>query len=227
LSLDHQPDYIQIISWNDFGESHYIGPLDERQYVAFDIGKAPFNYVSGMPHDGWREFLPYLISLYKTGTASVTREGLVSWYRLNPNGACGDGGTTGNTAYQLQLEFSPNVMMEDRIFYSALLSSPAQVTVSINGAGRPGTWDQTPYGGVGLYHGSVAIRGATGPVIVSISRNGEHIATVNGAPITTSCNKGLNNYNAWVGSDIARASAPTSSGTNLGDLNCTQGFWRV
>ncbi|KAH8904986.1 putative alpha-1,3-glucanase [Coniochaeta sp. PMI_546] len=224
LALDHQPDYIEIISWNDFGESHYIGPLDEKQYFAFDIGKAPFNYVSEMPHDGWRQFLPYIISLYKTGVATLTQEGLVAWYRLNPNGACGDGGTTGNTASQLQLEYSPNVIMEDRIFYSALLTASAQVTVSINGAGRTGTWDQTPYGAVGIYHGSVAIGGATGRVVVTLSRDGQNIATVNGASLTRVCAKNLNNYNAWVGSANGPTISTASSGPNLASLNCTLGF---
>lgn len=222
LSLDHQPDYIEIISWNDFGESHYIGPLDNKQYVAFDLGNAPFNYVSDMPHDGWRQFLPYIMYLYKTSTAFVTQEGLVTWYRLNPNGACGDGGTTGNTASQLQLEYSPNVMMEDRIFYSALLAAPAQVTISINGAGRTGTWDQTPFAGVGVYHGSVPIGGATGPAVVTVSRGGQTIATVNGASITTVCS--LNNYNAWVGSAAGPPIGAVNSGITLAGLNCTQGF---
>jgi hypothetical protein len=40
-----KPEFVQIISWNDYGESHYIGPLDDRQYEAFDIGMAPYNYV--------------------------------------------------------------------------------------------------------------------------------------------------------------------------------------
>lgn len=26
ISMPDQPDFIQIISWNDYGESHYIGP---------------------------------------------------------------------------------------------------------------------------------------------------------------------------------------------------------
>jgi hypothetical protein len=26
-----QPEFINIISWNDYGESHYIGPLDNKQ----------------------------------------------------------------------------------------------------------------------------------------------------------------------------------------------------
>jgi len=47
-----QPDFVQIISWNDYGESHYIGPLNDRAYGAFDRGLAPYNYVLDMPHDG-------------------------------------------------------------------------------------------------------------------------------------------------------------------------------
>ena len=224
ITIDRRPDYIQIISWNDFGESHYVGPLDERQYEAFDIGRAPFNYVRGMPHDGWRETLPYYISMYKYGTATITQERVVSWYRVNKNGACSDGGTTGNTANQLQFEYSPNVMMQDRIFYDALLTSNAQVQVSIGGVVQQGGWDQQPYGGVGLYHGSVAIGSASGPVVLTLMRGGTAIATINGASITSTCTNGLNNYNPWVGSGrgpVVSAVTPTG---NVALLPCVKGF---
>lgn len=56
-----QPEFVEVISWNDYGESHYIGPLHDEEYDAFDIGKGPFNYALQMPHDGWRLFLPFLI----------------------------------------------------------------------------------------------------------------------------------------------------------------------
>jgi hypothetical protein len=72
-----QPDFVQIISWNDYGESHYIGPLYE--YEAFSVGKAPFNYAHAMPHDGWCLFLPYYIDTYKNGKASIKKEGVVGW----------------------------------------------------------------------------------------------------------------------------------------------------
>ncbi len=48
----------------------------QRQvYVAFGTSKgdAPFNYALGMPHDGWRQLLPYMITMWKTGTATVTQ----------------------------------------------------------------------------------------------------------------------------------------------------------
>ncbi|KAJ5498736.1 Glycoside hydrolase family 71 [Penicillium expansum] len=43
-----QPDLVQIISWSDFGESHYIGPLPKGDYKAFEVGKAPYDYIAGL-----------------------------------------------------------------------------------------------------------------------------------------------------------------------------------
>ncbi len=70
-----QPEYVEIITWNDFGESHHIGPLRANAYVAFDSthGNAPFNYALDRPHDGWRTFpaFPY-------------RHGEVQYHLLQP-----------------------------------------------------------------------------------------------------------------------------------------------
>ncbi|KAL3476673.1 glycosyl hydrolase family 71-domain-containing protein [Aspergillus californicus] len=162
ISLDRQPDFIQIISWNDYGESHYIGPLDDRQYEPFDIGRAPFNYVS----------------MYKSETASITEECLVAWYRVNKNGACSDGGTTGNTANQLQFEYSANAMMEDRVFYDVLLTSNAQVQVSIGGVGGStiatimgASITSSCNGGLNNYNSWVG--SASGPSITPVKTTGE------------------------------------------------------
>lgn len=240
LSIDNPPDYVQIISWNDYGESHYIGPLDDKQYEAFDSthGKAPFNYVKNMPHDGWRAFLPFVISLFKAGTASFNKEGITAWYRVNPNDACNNGGTTGNTANQLQYEYLPEAIIKDRIFYTALLGSSTnvQVQVSINGVIQPTTAfddDGKPYGGIGLYHGSVPIpSGVTGPVIIKLLRGSTVLATITGSPITKSCTVSptsgiaLQNYNAWVGSALSSStSGPYSSSIPPpSSSSCISGF---
>jgi hypothetical protein len=81
-----RPEYVQIITWNDFGESHHIGPLRDKSYEAFDRGNSPYNYVLQKPHDGWREFLPYLIDLAKTNSTTFTRENFVAWHRPHPVG---------------------------------------------------------------------------------------------------------------------------------------------
>ncbi|KAK1573339.1 family 71 glycosyl hydrolase [Colletotrichum navitas] len=200
--LAMRPEYVQILTWNDFGESHYIGPLHEKQFGAFEYGRAPFNYVRDMPHDGWRLLLPFLIDLYKYGTATITKEGLVTWYRLHPGDAGDSGGTTGNTSSHGQELFHPAEIMEDKIVYSALLTGPAQVTVSVGGVAEEGSWDEdgVPKGGVGVYHGSVPFNGRTGEVVVTVHRGSEVAVQVQGRPITTECSHGgMNNWNAWVG----------------------------
>lgn len=153
-----QPDFVQIISWNDYGESHYIGPLyNIDKYEAFSVGEAPVNYAHGMPHDGWRLFLPYYIDIYKNGKASITKEGVVGWYRPNPSSECNDGGTAAITASQLQYEFRPAEVVQDKIFYSALLTSMATVTVTVGGVSIPATWQDIPDGGVGVYRSIIPV----------------------------------------------------------------------
>lgn len=30
MKRENQPEYLQIITWNDWGESHYVGPLRDK-----------------------------------------------------------------------------------------------------------------------------------------------------------------------------------------------------
>ncbi|KAK9241814.1 glycosyl hydrolase family 71-domain-containing protein [Lipomyces tetrasporus] len=204
-----QPEFVEIISWNDYGESHYIGPLYDNAFALLTIGQGPYNYAANMPHDGWRLFLPF--------------EGLVSWYRLNPATACATGETTGNTASQLQIEFEPYGIVQDKVFYSALLASSATVTVSIGGVVQTGTWENAPDGGIGIYHGSVPFNGDTGKVIVTISRSGTTIAQIVGQSITTSCTDGIENWNAWVGSATATNDISATPSLTLSERVCVNG----
>ncbi|APA15443.1 hypothetical protein sscle_14g102130 [Sclerotinia sclerotiorum 1980 UF-70] len=217
-----QPDFVEILTWNDFGESHYIGPLHEEQFDLFEMG--PYNFVTNMPHDGWRLFLPYLIDTYKKGIASITEEGLVTWYRINPlSSGCSTNGTTGNTASQLQLEFSPEEVVQDKIFFSALLTSMADISVTIGGVSLPASWDKIPSGNIGIFHGSVSYNGEIGVVVVTVSRSGTLIASVNGASITTSCTDGFMNLNAWVGSAVGEIIPAASPNLKISDQVCIAG----
>lgn len=219
-----QPDFVEIISWNDYGESHYIGPLrDITEYQAFDVGKAPFNYAEKMPHDGWRILLPYWIDTYKNGKATVNDERVMGWYRVNPAAACADGNTTGNTASQLQYEFKPLEIVQDKIFYSALLGSSATVTVTVGGVSIPATWEDIPDGGVGVYHGSVGYGAFYGDVVIAISRNGNLITEFSGPAITTSCTNGLANWNAVVGSARGGTAVNVSPKLSISEQTCIEG----
>ncbi|RAL64388.1 hypothetical protein DID88_001864 [Monilinia fructigena] len=103
LSIDPQPEWVEIITWNDYGEFHYIGPLHEEEYptILDSIhGNASYNFANNMAHDAF---------------------------------ACSDGYTTGNAASQLQIEFYPTHVVQDKIFYSALLAEAGTVTVTVGG----------------------------------------------------------------------------------------------
>lgn len=194
------PGFVEIISWNDYGESHYIGPLREHAMATFGVGQAPYNYVTNMPHDGWRLFLPFLVDAYKFGTATIDKEGLTVWHRPQPAAAVSSDGTTGNTASQHRIEFSLTKMVQDHIFFSALLGSPAKVTVTVGGVALPASWARQPEGDVGIYHGSVLFESHREEVAVTLHRNSRKVAQAQGSSISTDCTQGLRNWNAWVGS---------------------------
>ncbi|KAI8314378.1 Mutanase [Colletotrichum sp. SAR11_240] len=219
----NQPDYVEIISWNDYGESHHIGPLRPNAMEAFVTGRAPFNFARDMPHDGWRMTLPFWIDYYKNGKATVTKEGIMGWFRTTPVATCSDGETSGNTASQLQLEFSPAEVMQDRIFFSAVLGSHADVTVNVGGTSQAGTWTSVPDGGIGVYHGSVPFQGR-GSVTISLQRGGANIATIDGGSITDNCaERGLTNWNAWVGSAMAAGSISATPALSRSEQTCIKG----
>jgi hypothetical protein len=206
-----QPEYVQILSWNDFGESHYIGPLWEKQMGLFDVGRAPVNYARGMPHDGWRRFLGFYIAVYKTGKVPCTigrgGEGVVVYYRTAPALACWSGGTTGNVAgHGDQVVMRPEEVLEDEVFFSVLLDSDEGVWVVVEIGGRvmQGRFNRAPAAGrgtPGVYMGSVPFGGNTGDVVVTVWRHGRLIATARGGRgISTKCENNVQNWNAVVAS---------------------------
>ena len=218
-----QPEFVEIITWNDWGESHYIGPLHDDAYAPFSIGEAEFNYAENMPHDGWRQFLPFVIDTYKSGNAEITQEGVVAWYRLTSSTACDTGYTPGNTASELQLEFEPYDVVQDKIFFSALLGSAADVTVSIGGNEQVASWTYTPDGGIGIYHGSISFTGFTGTVVVTVTRDGSVIAQMTGEEILADCPNTWENWNAWVGYAMSDATISATPALDLSDRVCVNG----
>lgn len=114
----------------------------------------------------------------------------------------------GNTASQLQIEFEPKDIIEDSIYYSVLLTSEADVTVTVTVGGVStvgSSWRNKPAGGVGIFHGSVPMNGRTGEVSITVRRGGTQIATLPGPSITTDCQEGIANYDAWAGGVLYKA----------------------
>jgi len=131
---------MQIISWNDYGEAHYIGPIHEQ-----GIPQGAATYVTSNPHDAWRELLPYYIDAYKSGnlssipptnnTASINPSAvqfsaedpvadlLTYWYRVNPSSAGSSGGTTGKQPCYGQPILHPGLVSQDQLFVTAMVTA--------------------------------------------------------------------------------------------------------
>ncbi|KAM7195892.1 alpha-1,3-glucanase [Naviculisporaceae sp. PSN 640] len=183
--LEVQPEFVQILTWNDYGESHYIGPVRELPaQQLMHAGGAPVDYVTGLEHDGWRKLLPFYIGLYKSAAAPAVEESVVAYYRTNPGTACSSGGTTGNNPAFGQTELPPDQMVEDSVFFTALLNSPAddvQVSIGGNKDAQTAEFLSKPQSeGAGIYTGKVAFAGRTGEVIVSVLRGGSVVAEAKG-----------------------------------------------
>lgn len=136
-----------------------------------------------MSHDGWGAMLPFLIDTYKNGEATFNTEQLFVWHRINPTGSgCDFGGTSGNTASQLQIEFEPQTIVEDAVFVSALLSYDASIVVQIGSTLYGPDWAVIPFNHQGMFFVSVPFSGSTGDVRVCLTRNGADVLCVDSDP---------------------------------------------
>ncbi|EJF61327.1 glycoside hydrolase [Dichomitus squalens LYAD-421 SS1] len=93
-----QPDFVEIITWNDAGESHYIG---NNWPEAISGAPAIQAYSNGYDHTSWQDVLAPFITAYKAGKTSlkdVTPFGAFAgayWYRPLLKGASCSGDSLG------------------------------------------------------------------------------------------------------------------------------------
>ncbi|KAL9087001.1 MAG: hypothetical protein Q9165_006829 [Trypethelium subeluteriae] len=204
--LDVKPQFVEIVTWNDYGESHYINDIDEAGIPSDNEGNSAATYVNGYDHSGWRSLLPYYIALYKGNSAPAIDEEIIQyWYRLAPAASGSAGDVTGNDCPS-SVNIAPTTdstcypidqILEDAVFFTALVESlPATITFQI-GNEDP---ESIPATQVGLNHFSRSFTGKTGNVTVGIERNGSPVASGTGPAIMDSWPNGVAIYNAWVGS---------------------------
>lgn len=72
---------VEVITWNDFGESHYLGPIK---------GSQPNSqaWVNGFDHTAWLDLTSYFATAYKTGSyPTVSQDKVYLWARPHPKDA--------------------------------------------------------------------------------------------------------------------------------------------
>ncbi|OMP82723.1 Glucan endo-1,3-alpha-glucosidase agn1 [Diplodia seriata] len=191
------PRFVEIITWNDYGESHYISPLSSRHY---DDGSS--KWANDMPHSGWASIAAAYALAYKSGATSVTAahvaasggDRIVYWYRPQPKGL--DCTATDNVGEPP----AGAAQVADSVFVVALLGAPA--TVEVVSGGNAAVSREVGAGAsvveVPLAVGGQGFRVLRDGVVVL---EGESEKAVSGT-----CVCGLYNFNAYVGT----LPAPTS-----------------
>jgi glucan endo-1,3-alpha-glucosidase len=65
--LSMQPDFIELQTWNDAGESHYMG----NSWIEAIVGTPIVNYSQPYDHTGYWQILPAFINAYHTGATTT------------------------------------------------------------------------------------------------------------------------------------------------------------
>lgn len=176
-----QPDFIEIITWNDYGESSYIGPVDGATPYDSEINSSA--WVSGYDHTAWISLAQYYITAYKNAAyPAITANKLYWWYRSHPKAATASADPYGKpTNYD---------WADDNIYLSVMLTQSATVTVTSGGS------SQTFSGVAGMNHFQY-VGFSAGTPSVSITVNGANVLTVQGA-ITITNTPTIYNFNPVV-----------------------------
>ncbi|GMK57757.1 hypothetical protein CspeluHIS016_0405910 [Cutaneotrichosporon spelunceum] len=89
MTAARAPEIVQVISWNDYGESHNIAPV---------LGAEPGSqsWTRGMDHVAFREMTGYFTRRWRDGAPEVEDEIVVwMWYRTHPKGVHAGNDTVG------------------------------------------------------------------------------------------------------------------------------------
>lgn len=87
-----QPDFVQIITWNDYSESSYVCSISSDLPTGMSGITNMINTPQPMSHDAWLELSKHYIQWYKNNARTVvTTDQFYWWYRIHPkNNVIGD-----------------------------------------------------------------------------------------------------------------------------------------
>ena len=197
LAMETAPDFVEVLTWNDAGESHYIGNVWPESmppnYAAVTGGaqNEGASYIgNGTDHTAWQVLIASFVAAYKTGAKSSGGMAPIGnaqvsgalWYHPMTDGTiCGDkpegaGAVTDSINYGLIL---PDSCAGQG--WSMKLTS---------GSGKPITWPLSP----GLNYGSVPGIQAGAQSIQVLDGSGKAVGTASGG-LTVPEGCGMCNFN--------------------------------
>ncbi|KAK8865867.1 hypothetical protein IAR55_001015 [Kwoniella newhampshirensis] len=170
----------EILTWNDYGESSYIGP------VAGALPAGSDEWVNGYTHTGLSSLTKYYSTAFKTGSyPSITKDEIIMWARPHPHDATATSDPVGRPTGW--------TYTEDNLYAVVLATAPSTVTLT------SGTNSQTFSVSEGLT--KLKIPMSAGSMGGTIARSGSSVASYNsGSAFSYTTSPSIYNYNYFVGS---------------------------
>jgi glucan endo-1,3-alpha-glucosidase len=156
--IKNQPDWVEIVTWNDFNESTYVSPTYTWQ---------------GTPtresHSGYLELSSHYIAWYKTGQEpAIDRDALFFFYRTHPKAVIA---SDTNDVPVTGLYGG----VEDILYTTVFLVAPAQLEIASGGVLSTNSLP------AGINH--VRTPFSPGPQKFTLRRNGQGLFSLQGQPV--------------------------------------------
>jgi glucan endo-1,3-alpha-glucosidase len=170
----------EILTWNDYGESSYIGPIAGALPAGSEV------WVDGFDHTGLNVLTKYYATAFKTGSyPAITEDTIIMWSRPHPHDATASNDGTGRpTGWD----------WTDDFLYAVVLATQSS-TVTLTAGSNSQTWSVQ----AGLT--KLKLPSASGSMSGTISRGGSTVATFSaGSNFDYTHSPSTYNYNYMVGS---------------------------
>ncbi|KAJ3813075.1 glycosyl hydrolase family 71-domain-containing protein [Lentinula aff. lateritia] len=186
ISMRDQLTFVEMVTWNDYGESNYFGPGPSSS----DLQPYGTTWADGFPHNGFFDLSAYYIAAFKTGTyPQITKDTIYFWLRPHPAG--------------INANKDPLPKPEgwdwtsDTLWAAVFCSSTCNVTLQVGAYSQD--FNNLPHG---VNKISIPLK-ALGFVTVKMSKNGQQV--INHTPSDFQYRDSIDhyNYNAYVGSASA------------------------
>ncbi|KAF8881503.1 glycosyl hydrolase family 71-domain-containing protein [Infundibulicybe gibba] len=191
VAMRNQLTFIELVTWNDFGESDYFGPIHGAQPDGT-------TWATGFPHIAWYEMSQYYITAFKTGSyPQITEDVIYYWARPHPAQATASSDGLGKP--------SGFDWTEDSLWAAVFATSASTVTL------RCGSSSQTFNVNPGVSKLKIPL--AAGQITVTMVKNGQTVINKTPTDFTFVTNPTLYNYNAYVGSAKSGNVSPPATTT--------------
>jgi glucan endo-1,3-alpha-glucosidase len=173
----------EILTWNDYGESSYVGPIDGE----LPVGSS--QWVNRYEHTGLATLTSYYATAFKTGAyPTIKSDSITLWSRSHPASAVATSDSLGRPA---GWEWT-----DDNLYAVVLATAAGSVTLTSGSTSQ--TFDVAP----GL--NKLKIPSAVGTIGATLTRNGATVVQYSaGTAFSFVTNPTTYNYNYFVGSASA------------------------